>query len=88
MVVPTLLTGLLAWYWEFEGRRLKGILLTHLLFGCASALMIATVWWIHRTSRRSGTTLPRARWGIEVFGLAIVALTGHLGGFLSGVNHP
>jgi len=34
--VPAGLTGLLAWQWELDGRRLKGILLMHLLSGCAS----------------------------------------------------
>jgi hypothetical protein len=32
--------------------------------------------------------LPRYRLPIEVLAVTIVALTGHLGGFLSGVNGP
>jgi uncharacterized membrane protein len=86
--VPTVLTGLLAWQWELEGRRLKGILLLHLLFGFASLMLIAAVWWIHRSCRQPGDKLPASRWGLEILAVAIVAMTGHLGGFLSGVNHP
>ncbi len=41
--VPAGLTGLLAWQWELDGRRLKGILLMHLLSGCASLVLIAAV---------------------------------------------
>jgi uncharacterized membrane protein len=44
--VPAALTGLLAWQWELEGRRLKGILLMHLLSGSASLVLIAAVWWV------------------------------------------
>src|SRR5271157_4043533 len=50
--LPVVATGLLAWQWELEGRRLKGVLLLHLLAGCASALLILAIWWIHRTTRR------------------------------------
>jgi uncharacterized membrane protein len=86
--VPAALTGLLAWRWELEGRRLKGILLMHLVFGCASLALIAAVWWVHRRFRGRGDKLPASRWAVEVLAVAVVAVTGHLGGFLSGVNHP
>lgn len=86
--VPAALTGLLAWQWELEGRRLKGILLMHLVFGCTSLALIAAVWWVHWRARREGDNLPPARWVLEVLAVVVVAITGHLGGFLSGVNHP
>jgi uncharacterized membrane protein len=87
--VPAALTGVLAWQFELEGRRLKGILLLHLLLGCASTLLILTTWWIHRKGRPGREErLPRFRWAVEVLGVVLVGLTGHLGGFLSGVNHP
>jgi uncharacterized membrane protein len=87
--VPAALTGVLAWQFELEGRRLKGILLLHLLLGCASTLLILTTWWIHRVGRPGREErLPRFRWVVEVLGVVLVGMTGHLGGFLSGVNHP
>ncbi len=86
--VPAVLTGLLAWQWELEGRRLKGILLLHLIFGWTSLLLIASVWWLHRRVRRTGGVLPPSRWLLEGLAFAVVAITGHLGGFLTGVNHP
>lgn len=84
---PAVLTGLLAWQWELEGRRLKGVLMMHLLFGCASLLLMAAVWWVHRKYRRAGRQLPALRLVLETLAVAVVAATGHLGGFLSGVNH-
>ncbi len=87
--VPAAVTGLLAWQWELEGRRLKGILLLHLLSGSASALLILATWWIHRRARRlPDPGLPAFRWALELLAVVLVGLTGHLGGFLSGVNHP
>jgi uncharacterized membrane protein len=87
--IPVLITGILAWQWELEGQRLKGILLIHLVFGVVSSVLIWIVWLIHlRTKRRQGAVLPGYRLPIEAVAVAILTVTGHLGGFLSGVNGP
>jgi uncharacterized membrane protein len=87
--LPTMITGLLAWQWQLEGQRLKGALLLHLLFRVASGMMICVVWLIHWKARRSGNeTLRTFCLPLEVRTAVLVALTGHLGGFLSGVNVP
>jgi uncharacterized membrane protein len=87
--IPVVITGILAWRLELEGQRLKGILLMHLVLGCVSSLLIWIVWLIHaRAQRRQGAVLPGYRLPIEAVAVVIVALTGHLGGFLSGVNGP
>lgn len=88
--IPTVVTGVLAWKWALEGQRLKGILLEHLVLGLASAILIWIVSWMHwRARQRADTTaLPILRFVIEFVGLALITVTGHLGGFLSGVNLP
>jgi len=86
--VPVLATGLLAWHFQLEGQKLKGVLLLHLLLACASSAMIWLVWWVHYRGRRQTVVLPSYRVALEFLGVALVALTGHLGGFLSGVNVP
>jgi uncharacterized membrane protein len=87
--IPVLITGIVAWQWELEGQRLKGILLMHLALGCVSSLLIWVVWIIHRrTQRKRGAVLPGYRLPIEAVAVVIVAVTAHLGGFLSGVNGP
>jgi uncharacterized membrane protein len=85
---PVLVTGILAWQFQLEGQRLKGILLLHLVFACVSSLLICLVWWVHFRARRRNAVLPGYRLALEFLGVALVALTGHLGGFLSGVNVP
>jgi len=87
--VPVIATGLVAWQWALEGQKPKGILLMHLIFGCTSSVLIWIVFWIHRRVRRfPKRSLPNYRLPIEALAVLIVGLTGHLGGFLSGVNGP
>jgi uncharacterized membrane protein len=84
--IPSVLTGIIAWQWLLEGHKLKGNLLYHLVFGLGSATMILWTWWIHFRARRNGNSLPVWRMFPEVFGLMALIITGHLGGFVSGVN--
>jgi uncharacterized membrane protein len=87
--IPVLVTGILAWQWELEGQKLEGILLIHLVMGCVSSILIWVVWFIHRRTRRDQEeALPNYRLPIEAVAVVMVTLTGHLGGFLSGVNGP
>jgi uncharacterized membrane protein len=87
--IPAAASGLLAWQWQLEGKRLKGILLLHLVSGLASTALIWLVWWLHfRVHRKPERSLPAYRLPIELVTVVLVALTGHVGGFLSGVNGP
>jgi hypothetical protein len=49
-------------------------------------VIIWLVWWVHFCARRRAEILPSYRLALEFLGVGLVALTGHLGGFLSGVN--
>jgi len=87
--LPVVATGVLAWQWALEGQRLKGILLMHLVMGSASSVLIWIVCFVHRRAlRKQGDVLPGYLLLIEVLTVAVVTVTGHLGGFLSGVNGP
>jgi uncharacterized membrane protein len=86
--LPALATGLIAWQWALEGQRLKGTLLQHLLAAVGSSLVIATVWLLEWRARlvNAFPVSPGLKFGLEILGVCLLALTGHLGGFLSGVN--
>jgi len=86
--IPVLATGLLAWQFQLEGQKLKGILMLHLVLAGVSTAMIWLVWWVHFRARRRTVYLPSYRLAVELLAVAVVAVTGHLGGFLSGVNGP
>jgi uncharacterized membrane protein len=84
--VLVMASGILAWQFALEGEKLKGTLLLHLALGWTSTLLIWSVWLLHFRSRRRNLELPRYRMILEFLGVAVIGLTGHLGGFLSGVN--
>jgi len=84
--LPVLATGILAWQFQLEGQKLKGILLLHLVFAWVSTVMIWAIWWVHFRGRRRGVAPPDYRFLIEFLAVGVIAMTGHLGGFLSGVN--
>ena len=87
--IPVMITGIVAWQWELEGQKLKGILLMHLVMGSVSSVLIWVVWVIHKRAQRQNRGILLAYClPIEAVAVAIVTVTGHLGGFLSGVNGP
>lgn len=87
--LPVIASGLLAWRFQLEGQALKGILLLHLIFGCVGSGMMWLVWFVHFRARRTEEgVLPRYRIALELLAVGIIAIAGHLGGFVSGVNGP
>ena len=88
--LPVLATGILAWHFQLEGQKLKGILLLHMLLAGTSTVMIWLVWWLHLRRRRPGSVPTDYGYLmlLELLAVAVISLTGHLGGFLSGVNGP
>jgi len=86
-VIPTVLTGVLAWQFALDCKRLRGLLLLHFIAASVAALLLIASWYVHWRSRKSGAPmLPSFRIPVELIGVAVIALTAHLGGFLSGVN--
>jgi len=86
-VFPVVATGLLAWQFVLEGKKLKGLLLWHLMAASLAAVLVIASWLVHwRTRRDEPTLLPAYRIPVELLGVAALAVTAHLGGFLSGVN--
>ena len=81
--VPVLVTGLLAWHFQLEGARLKGNLLMHLIFGWLASLLMWTVVFLYR---RTESRWIKIRYGVQFVTAIVISITGHIGGFVSGVN--
>jgi uncharacterized membrane protein len=84
---PVVATGLLAWQWQLEGQKLKGILLYHLILALTSCVFIVLTWLLQFMARRKDEVASgMLSVPLEIAGVLLITLTGHLGGFLSGVN--
>src|SRR5438128_6434209 len=80
-------SGLAAWQWQLEGAKLKGNLLLHLMFALSANGMI----WLLCGWRARQRRFPQRTQGIVYIVLALatallIAIAGHLGGFVSGVE--
>jgi len=89
MTVPlAIATGLGAWRWLLQGAVLKGNLRLHLICALTSASLIFLLWWMRSRLRAKGMSPGYAYFAVTLLALAIITLTGHLGGILSGVETP
>ena len=80
-------SGLTAWQWQVEGAKLKGNLLLHLVFALTASGMIWLLCGWRVRQRRFRERPP----GVIYIVLALatvflIALAGHLGGIVSGVE--
>jgi uncharacterized membrane protein len=80
-------TGLTAWQWQLEGAKLKGNVLLHLIFALSASGMIWLLWgWRVRQRRSPEGTLRVVYVVLALATVLLIALTGHLGGIVSGVE--
>jgi uncharacterized membrane protein len=87
--LAAVVTGVLAWQLQLEGERLRGNLRLHLGLGASAAILIWTLaWWRTRQERDDSSSLAIGYWAVSFIAVLVVALTGHLGGILSGVEVP
>ena len=89
MALPAIVTGILAWQLQLEGEKLRGNLRLHLGLGASSAVLIwMLAWWRRSQEREDRISLAAGYWAVAFLAVMVVALTGHLGGILSGVEVP
>jgi|GEM_PF-269378 uncharacterized membrane protein len=81
-------SGLGAWQWQLEGAAVKGNLRLHMVCALSSALLIFLLGWMRRRLRMRGRSPRLAYFAVTGLALAAIALTGHLGGIVSGVEAP
>ncbi len=86
--VISVITGLLAWKFAFGLEPLSGDrwLLFHLVLGIMTTVLMCALWAIRvRTAEQSDRPLSRLYIILAVLTLAVISLTGHFGGIVSGV---
>ena len=87
--VAAVATGVLAWQLQLEGEKLRGNLRLHLGLGASAAVLIwLLTWWRRRQEHSDSSSLAVGYWALAFLAVLVVALTGHLGGILSGVESP
>jgi uncharacterized membrane protein len=87
--LPTVATGILAWQLQFHGKVPRGNLKLHISLAFISSVLIWLVCWLQIRERRDPrNSSPAFRLTVEVLAVALTLLTGHIGGFVSGVNGP
>jgi uncharacterized membrane protein len=84
----TIATGLAAWQFQLEGATLKGNLRLHLVSAIITATIILVLFWVRSRLRGSGHSPGKVYLALMALGLAMITLTGHVGGILSGVEAP
>jgi uncharacterized membrane protein len=89
MAIPTVATGILAWQLQFEGKAPRGNLKLHMTLALISSALIWIVCGLQIRKQREPQAIPAAmRLTLEIVAVALTLLTGHVGGFVSGVNGP
>jgi uncharacterized membrane protein len=87
--LPTVATGILARQLQFEGKAPRGNLKLHMFLALSSSVLIWLVCWLQiREQRKPRASSLALRLTVEVVAVALTLLTGHVGGFVSGVNGP
>ena len=80
-------SGLTAWQWQLEGITMKGNLLLHVVFALSSSAMIWALCGWRVWQRRSAGEVPgRIYLGLALGTGVLIALAGHFGGIVSGVE--
>ena len=79
-------TGLAAWQWLLNGVALSGELLLHLSFALASFVMLIGLSFWRRTFPDHGQLMGRRYLLVAFIACVLISLTGHMGGFVSGLN--
>ncbi|MDE2125998.1 MAG: hypothetical protein KGJ62_05350 [Armatimonadetes bacterium] len=87
MSVPACIAGILAWRIAFGGAALAGTLLFHTVFGAGSFVMLWSLFFVRRKLFATPDAAPPRTYYILAFvALGVLALTGFLGGTLSGTT--
>ncbi len=78
-------TGLLAWQIKLRGTPLEGGLRLHLILAIVTSVSLCVLWVVRHKTKTSDRPFAKLYWALAAIAAILVALTGHLGGIISGV---
>ena len=78
-------TGLLAWQIKLRGTSLEGDLRLHLILAIVTSILLSALWFVRHRTKTSDRPFANLYWAIAAVAAILIALTGHLGGIISGV---
>lgn len=81
----SILTGILAWRIKLSGTPLEGDLRLHLILAITSSVLLCTLWAVRAKTRSDDKPFANLYWVLAVIASIAIAITGHLGGVVSGV---
>lgn len=84
--ILAVITGLIAWQWLYSGAALKGNLLLHLVFGIVTCILLLLLFAVRKKQQQQvGDPVTSSYLMLAFVTVVVIAITGHIGGILSGV---
>ncbi len=78
-------TGILAWQIKLRGTPLEGDLRLHLILAIVTSILLSVLWIVRHRTKTSDQPFAKLYWAIATIAAILIALTGHMGGIISGV---
>ena len=86
----TVISGFIAWQFAYGGisaANFKGLLEQHLIAGIVTTILIWVLWGIRFSKKGQSDRMVTVKYlALAILTAALLSYTGHVGGFLSGVN--
>ena len=84
--VASVISGIVCWQWKLAGDPLVGNLKLHLILGIVTSVLMFVLWGVRKSQTKKVTDPVTIGYLIlAIITVVIIALTGHVGGILSGV---
>ena len=82
----SVITGIICWQWKLRGSALEGNLKLHLILGIVTSLLMFVLWAVRKNQvKKPAQAVSIGYLILALITAAVIALTGHVGGILSGV---